>query len=217
MIMKKEITWQKLVYIFILGCLLGFGVETLWHLMKNHVFINKQGLLYGPFKPIYGFGAVLFTLALNKIHDKNVGIIFLYGTLIGTVFEFFCSFIQEFLWGTYTWTYANFKYSISSRIYLPYCLLWGLLAIAWIKWTLPLINKLIDKISPRISNLLATIILVFMIFNLIMTGLAMDRFSERYYGQVARNKLETWIDKQYNDEVMHKKFPKLRIVNKEKA
>ena len=57
-------SFAELVWLFVLGCLLGFVIETSWHFIKNGVLINKQGLLYGPFKPIYGTGFVLLVLLM---------------------------------------------------------------------------------------------------------------------------------------------------------
>ena len=46
-------------------CVLGLMIETAYHFLvvnPGH-YQDRAGLLFGPFSPIYGFGAVLMTVA----------------------------------------------------------------------------------------------------------------------------------------------------------
>lgn len=212
MFMKKRIPINRIVWLFVIGCLIGFGVETLWHFAKNHVWINKQGLLYGPFKPIYGFGAALFTWFLYPYKDRSKWFLFFWGIVIGTTFEYIASLFQEICFGTYTWTYSHFKYSISSRIYLPYCVFWGVLALIWLKVVYPKLDSLIRKINPVVNTIWVIVFAVFMTINVTLTALATDRMAERARGIDASNVVERWIDKTYPDSIMQSKFPKMRVI-----
>ncbi|MCG5015023.1 putative ABC transporter permease, partial [Collinsella aerofaciens] len=69
----------NLFWIFVVCCVLGLMIETVYHFLvvnPGH-YQDRAGLLFGPFSLIYGFGAVLMTVALNRFHDKNVVLIFL--------------------------------------------------------------------------------------------------------------------------------------------
>ena len=63
------VNFYKLVWVFIIGCVLGFVIEEAWCLLTKHVWESRKGLIYGPFSQVYGFGAVLMTL--NKVCTKD--------------------------------------------------------------------------------------------------------------------------------------------------
>lgn len=62
----------NLFWIFVVCCVLGLIIEVLFHFALYHEYQDRAGLLFGPFSPIYGFGALLMTIALNRFHDKPV-------------------------------------------------------------------------------------------------------------------------------------------------
>ncbi len=211
--MKKEkITVKELVWLFILGCLLGFVLETAWYYIKHGVFINKQGLLYGPFKPIYGFGLDLIVLAMYKFQDKNIIVKFLIGFVVGSLFEYISSLFQEYVLGTATWSYASFNYNIGGRIYLPYCLAWGIIGVLCINYVYPYFKKIAGKCPEKIGNILTVLVSIFMVINISLSALAILRYQERTNKIEASNIVFKQIDKLYPDELMKKKFPKLKVV-----
>ena len=68
----REITITKLVWIFVIGSIAGYVLETSFYLLKHGVFMNKQGLLYGPIKPIYGIAACILSIILNVQYQQYV-------------------------------------------------------------------------------------------------------------------------------------------------
>ncbi|MEG0504829.1 MAG: putative ABC transporter permease, partial [Raoultibacter sp.] len=73
-------------WIFVVCCIIGLVLETIYHFILFGNYEDRAGLLFGPFSPIYGFGAVLMTVALNRFHDKPVILIFLISAIIGGAF-----------------------------------------------------------------------------------------------------------------------------------
>ena len=68
----KDLCFDKIVWIFMISCIVGFLVETLWCLIKHGYIESRQSLVWGPFSVAYGMGAVVLTLALYKVKDAPV-------------------------------------------------------------------------------------------------------------------------------------------------
>lgn len=212
---KKEKTKvSELVWLFVIGCLVGFVLETLWHFFKNGEWINKQGLLYGPFKPIYGFGLIFVVLIMNNYREKKFWQKFIIGVILGSAFEYFGSLFQEYIFGTSTWNYSHFNFNIGGRIYLPYCLAWGVIAVFCVDVIYPLFKKLINKVNKKFYKITTIIVAIFMIINVSLTALASIRYSDRANNNAATNTVFKVIDELYPDEYMQVEFPKMKVITK---
>ena len=69
---------EKIIYyllIFIIGGIVGYIYEEIFFLVDDHILVNR-GFLYGPFLPVYAWGALLMALSLKKF-KKNPIIVFL--------------------------------------------------------------------------------------------------------------------------------------------
>ena len=75
--LKKLINQKtfEVFWIFVIGSFVGCVYETILSFFQRGYFESRQGLVYGPFTPVYGAGAVLFLLLLEK--RKNIFSIFL--------------------------------------------------------------------------------------------------------------------------------------------
>ena len=209
---KEKVTISEIVWLFVIGCLIGFGLETVWHFLKNGEWINKQGLLYGPFKPIYGFGLIFIVLVMNNYQTKKFYQKFIIGVILGSAFEYFGSLFQEYVFGTSTWNYSHFNLNIGGRIYLPYCLAWGLIAVFCVDVLYPLFKKLIKKVNIRFYQVTTIIVGVFMVINISLTALASIRYSDRINNEEKTNAVFEVIDEWYPDEYMQVKFPKMKVI-----
>ena len=100
--------------------------------MNNSSFISKrafelrQGLIYGPFIPVYGIGAVIYYLILNNINIKSKWKIFLITMVLGGVTEYICSLVQEKVFGTISWDYSYLPFNFNGRTSLLHCTYWEL-------------------------------------------------------------------------------------------
>ncbi|CDF12209.1 putative uncharacterized protein [Mycoplasma sp. CAG:776] len=209
---KEKIKISEIIWLFVIGCLVGFVLETIWHFLKNGVWINKQGLLYGPFKPIYGFGLIFIVLIMNNYREKKFWQKFIIGIILGSAFEYFGSLFQEYVFGTSTWNYSNFNLNIGGRIYLPYCFAWGIIAVFCVDFVYPFLKKILNKINPCFYKIITVGVGIFMIINISLTALASIRYSDRANKENTDSAVFKVIDSLYPDEYMQIKFPKMKII-----
>ena len=210
---EREVTLVKLIWIFIIGSIAGYLIETSFYMIKHGVFMNKQGLLYGPFKPIYGVGAVLLSIILNMLKGKNNWLIFFFGSIIGGVFEYICSIVLEYVFGTRMWSYANMGMNINGRVFIPYLPIWGIISLLYLKVLYPGFNKVYLKVPKKLLYFLTIIVSIFMVYDILISSFAVMRMSERAHNIPSNTKFEKYLDKKYTDKYILKRVPYLKIVD----
>ena len=125
----KKIAYCLFTYfwIFFIGSIFGFIFESILSYFQFGYVINKQELVFGPFMPVYGIGAIFLFYISKKI--KSITMTFILSFLVGSLVEFFYSFLQEKIFGTLSWDYSYSPLNIQGRITLIYSIGWGLLGV----------------------------------------------------------------------------------------
>lgn len=207
----RGFNYYKLFWIFLICCVLGTIIETLYVLICTGVYQSRTGLIYGPFNPIYGFGAVLMTILLSKAKDKRDFAIFIGGMIIGGAFEYLCSFLQENVLGSVSWDYSEMPFNLFGRINLLYCFFWGILGLLWVKDLYPEMSKSIERIPSKIGVVLSWILTAFMIFNMIFSFFAVARMGSRMKGVLPQNEIDLYLDKYFPDDVLKEIYPSMEF------
>lgn len=174
----------NLFWIFVIGAFVGDIVETVYHYMIEvpGEFQVRAGMLWGPLSPIYGFGAVILTLLLNRFYKANVVIIFLVSAIVGGAFEYFVSWFLEFAFGSVAWDYTGRFLNIGGRTDFMFMCMWGVLGVIWVKWMLPGVLDLVNRIPWQWRYTLTAICAALIIFDGAMTLLALDCWYLRLAG-----------------------------------
>lgn len=214
-VFAKGLCFDKLVWIFLISCVTGFAVETLWCYIRHGYIESRQSLVYGPLSVAYGMGGVVLTLALYKIKDASSLKIFATAFIVGTVTEYICSLGQEIVFGSVAWDYSNRFLNINGRVCLLYSCFWGLLGIGWIKGIYPLMSYITEKMPFSVGKVLTWAFIVFFIFDCFMSASAGIRMNKRQEGKSASNAFEVYLDNHFSDERMHEIYANSKSVDKD--
>ena len=207
-------SFYKLVSLFFIGAFLGDITETIFCLITAGKLMSRSSVVYGPFSIVWGLGCAFLTAILYRIRNKNDSYIFIAGTLLGGVYEYICSVFTELVFGTVFWDYSKFAFNLGGRINLLYCFFWGIAAVVWMKLLYPRLSIWIEKIPMKAGKIICTVMLVFMIFDCLLSAMALGRYTERNTtGKQAQNEVESFLDEHFGDERMERIYPNAKIVD----
>lgn len=221
-----KLNYFNLFWVFFVCSVLGLILEEVWHMVvvDPDVYQDRAGMLFGPFSPIYGFGAVLMTMALNRFYKKNPLIIFLVSALIGGAFEVFVGWFMQTSFGVVSWSYSHIRLFgmpdpiavlTGGRTCTPFACMWGLGGLIWIKVLLPRLLKLINMI-PRKRRYSATVILTaVMLIDGVMTLQSLDYWYQRVNGTVRNIPVAQFYDKHFDNEYMENRFQSMTMSPKD--
>ncbi len=208
-----ELDFFNLFWIFVVASVLGLVIETVYHMVvvDPGVYQDRTGMLWGPFSPIYGVGAVLMTVALNRFHKANFIVIFLVSAVIGGAFEYLVSWFLQFAFGIVAWDYTGTFLSIGGRTNGMFMSMWGVLGCVWVKLILPRLLKLVNMIPWKWRYSLTTVCAALMIFDAGMTLLSLDCWYQRVAGDPIQNAVEQFMADHYDNEFMQDHFQSMSI------
>lgn len=227
--------WRILAY-FIIYSVIGFVIETLFAIATKGVLESRQSFLYGPFCGIYGIGAVVMIIALQYFKKNNITL-FIGGYIVGSLVEYLISLIGEFLFHIKWWDYSSMPFNVNGRICFAYSLFWGILGVILMSYVNKKVDKFIDflesKMSKKTYYTMIITIIIFLLLDCIVTGMALKMFFSRLvekYDLKIQNVIEyTEEGKElysieifknianhfFTDKKMLKTFPNLKLISED--
>ena len=213
-VFAKGICFDKLIWVFLVSSFLGALIEMTFCRVTAGYWMSRSSVLYGAFSFVWGLGAVVLTVALQRIAEKPDRYIFLAGFIIGGAYEYLCSVFTELVFGTVFWDYSEMPLNIGGRTNVLYCIFWGLLSVVWIKVLYPPMGKAIEKLPPLLGKIATWIIVFFMVCNGLLTSAAMLRYTDRQTNPQPDNVIAQFLDTRYDDEYMEKRWPNMLVTEK---
>lgn len=148
---------------FMAYAIIGWIYEVFLEVVVYRWGFTNRGVLFGPYCPVYGFGALLFIFTVYKLIENKplkeklikIPIVFLGCMLSATLLELITSYLCEFFMGSWPWqTYADYKINFQARIALSPSIRFGLGGLVFLYLLQPWFKKLYNKCSNKIVNIL---------------------------------------------------------------
>ncbi len=134
------------VLLFFCYAFIGWLWECFFVSVTSKELVNR-GFLYGPWLPIYGFGALIVVALTNEVEYSPL-LVYLFGMIGATTLEYFTGVLMEKLFKVRYWDYSDMKFNLDGHINLLYTLGWGFGSVVLVY----LINPKFENVVINLSN-----------------------------------------------------------------
>ncbi len=146
----KKIALSYLFLVFLIGCLCGWIYEEIFYYFTEGLLRNR-GILYGPWLPIYGIGAI--AIYAMKPLKKHPVLLFLLCVGITGVVEYMIGYIGIRYFGLRLWDYRGLFLNLHGIICFRSVVSFGIMGMAFHYLLEPMMEKLYYRIPSRIVRL----------------------------------------------------------------
>ncbi len=169
---------SEYVLFFWVYAVIGWIYEVVLETFIYRWGFTNRGVLFGPWLPVYGFGAIVFVfLWYRLIREKPwqrkllmLPAIFLLTMATATLIELITSYLLEWTTGSWPWqTYADYAINFQARIALSPSLRFGLGGVLFLYGIQPLLDLLSAKMKDKAVYITAITIVSVMVVDLICT------------------------------------------------
>ena len=160
----------KFLYLFLYFLIYSFIG---WLIEVTVVYANKRklvnrGFLFGPYCPIFGFGALILLLIFSNYKDDPLTLFVMFA-FYATILEYFTSYILEKLFNARWWDYSHLKFNLNGRICLTNSILFGIIGLIFGYLLNSVIMNLLDSILSTIFYIISITVLVLFIIDIFIT------------------------------------------------
>lgn len=151
---------DTIVLSFFIYSVLGWICEVVYCSVPKKKFINR-GFLYGPYLPVYGFGAT-FVVVLLQNFTSHWYLVFIFGVLITSVLEYFTSFALEKLFKVKLWDYSTYPLNINGRVCALNSTLFGILSLILVYGINRPVYSFLSSMNTTLVNILSLVVVALM-------------------------------------------------------
>lgn len=210
-----HMSWYQCVIIFLLCAFGGLVLEEVWMFISAGLTQGRYGLVWGPFSPVYGIGALFLTAAGTFVRRKNIKpwVLFISCMLIGGALEQLTGWLMETYMGAVSWDYiaGHVPGAITKWVAVPYLFVWGILGCLWTYIIMPWFLFTIGEPTTKRQVVFVALLMIYVIADFAMTLVCFNRRTARDEGIPPQNSLEEWVDGHYSNEFMSQRFENMVI------
>lgn len=155
--------WRKTLYdvdtivlTFFIYSVLGWICEVVYCSVPKKHFVNR-GFLFGPYLPIYGFGATFVIVLLEPFYDSWPMVMIL-SAVITSVLEYITSFLLEKIFKVKLWDYSTYPLNLNGRICALNSTLFALLSLFIIYVINTPVYSFLSSLNPTLVQLLSLLV-----------------------------------------------------------
>ncbi|OUN88509.1 putative ABC transporter permease [[Collinsella] massiliensis] len=203
--------FYQYIIIFLVASVLGLILETVYMYALYGVVESRVGLVWGPFSPLYGFGAVLLTAVLWPLRNQPIWIIFVISAGIGGILEQIAGWGMETVMHAWSWSYLHFPDHITQWVAWRFLIMWGVLGLAWCKLIMPEMLFRIGEPTTRRQAVVAGLLAAFIALDVSITVMCFYRAGKRQEGIPPQNVFEEYIDRHFGDDFISDTFENINL------
>lgn len=211
-IINQLSTW---ILVFLFYSFVGWLFEEVVDLIAKHRVVNR-GFLIGPICPIYGVGALVITLLLRDY--DNILVLFFASMALCGILEYSTSYLMEKIFRVRWWDYSHEKFNLHGRICLKALVNFGIMSIIILKFINPAIFGLLDGIHPIARLALASIMLVILFADIMVSLLLIMKYrvavgtvNADATDEITARVREILLNKGKLDRRLAKAFPTMKV------
>jgi uncharacterized membrane protein/HD superfamily phosphodiesterase len=166
------------IVLFAIYSFMGWIIEAVYRSISERQFINP-GFVYGPFVPIYGFGAAFIIILEFLIHYWPLPIkLIVYGIVL-TITEYFTGFIFEKVFKLNLWDYSDSRFNIHGRVSLLFSLCWTALALIFITFIHPAVLRHVQSQDGSFLRVISIVLLIYGVTDFVFSIATITAFRKK--------------------------------------
>ncbi len=210
---KLHLGIYQIVIIFVIGSFLGLIIEEIWMYATAGLTEGRYGLVWGPFSPLYGTGAVVLTIVCWPMRQRHARwwVVFLVSMVVGGLLEQLTGWSMMTFFHAESWSYLHLPDHITQWVAWRFLFFWGLLGLFWHLALMPTLIYAIGQPTTRRQVVFILLLTVYLAADISMTIICFQRQVARDAGVPPQNGFEQWVDTNYSDEFIESRFENLTI------
>lgn len=138
----------------------GWLIESVYRSVTQRRPINA-GFLFGPFVPIYGFGAIFIIVLEQAFNQWNILLkLFMYGLVLSAI-EYIVAVLIETIFTLKLWDYSKNRFNIQGRVCLLFSGFWAILALVFVYVIHPYTSGLVFSFDDGYVRAASAVLLVY--------------------------------------------------------